>query len=111
MKTTLYLSLCAALASSSIMADELSDWNHTMLVALLTAPATAAPLTPRVRAIVQAAARQPVVSSSEAPVGGIAAGKCVETEYGDAQFYASHELLRGAGICAELPISQRSLIP
>lgn len=55
MKTILYLSLCGASACTAVMADELSDWNHTMLLATLAAPATAAPLTPRVAAIVQAA--------------------------------------------------------
>ncbi len=55
MKTTLYLSLCTALTCSAVRADELSDWNHMMLTATLTAPVTAAPLTPRVAAIVQAA--------------------------------------------------------
>ncbi|MGA7237611.1 MAG: vanadium-dependent haloperoxidase [Bryobacteraceae bacterium] len=55
MKNPIVLSLCAVLACSVVAADELSDWNHTMLIATLTAPVTPAPLSPRVAAIVQAA--------------------------------------------------------
>ena len=36
-------------------ADEVSDWNRTMLLAMLTAPATPAPVTTRMAAIVQVA--------------------------------------------------------
>ncbi len=58
MKRLLRLStwmLAASAAAGIAAAGELSDWNQTMLHALLTAPVTAAPLTPRVAAIVQAA--------------------------------------------------------
>ncbi len=40
MKNPIILSLCAALACSVVRADELSDWNHMMLTATLTAPVT-----------------------------------------------------------------------
>jgi len=45
------LPACAGLAA----ADEVTDWNHIMLEATLTPPATAAPLSTRSTAIVQAA--------------------------------------------------------
>ena len=38
-----------------ISADEVTDWNHVMLVATLTSPVTPAPVATRVAAIVQAA--------------------------------------------------------
>jgi hypothetical protein len=41
--------------SLAVSADEVSDWNHTMLMAFLTAPVTPAPVTTRTAAIVQAA--------------------------------------------------------
>ena len=47
--------LLSGMAIGVCAADEVSDWNHTMLMALLTAPATPAPVTTRVAAIVQAA--------------------------------------------------------
>lgn len=37
------------------MADEITDWNHLMLIATLTAPVTPAPVTTRVAAIFQSA--------------------------------------------------------
>ena len=50
------LTLLAGIAASGVAAaDEISDWNQMLLSAMLTAPVTAAPLTPRVAAIVQAA--------------------------------------------------------
>lgn len=55
MKALIHLSLWTALACGIATANEVTDWNQTMLLATLTAPATAAPLTPRVAAIVQAA--------------------------------------------------------
>lgn len=47
----IYLTVAAKLCS----ADEITDWNLVMLRATLTAPATPAPVTTRVAAIVQAA--------------------------------------------------------
>ncbi len=55
MKTTFRLAILVVLASGIAVADEVTDWNQVMLLATLTAPATPAPLTPRVAAIVQAA--------------------------------------------------------
>src|SRR5215831_4177634 len=55
MKTFVHFSLCTALACSVASADEVTDWNKTMLLATLTAPVTPAPYTPRNAAIVQAA--------------------------------------------------------
>lgn len=55
MKFSICFSVLAAMASGVAAADELTDWNHVMLLATLTAPATPAPVTPRVTAIVQAA--------------------------------------------------------
>lgn len=52
---TIICSFCAVLACGMASADEVTDWNQTMLLATLTAPATPAPLTPRSAAIVQAA--------------------------------------------------------
>ncbi len=55
MKTVIHFSIWLAVASGLATADEVTDWNQVMLQATLTAPATPAPLTPRVAAIVQAA--------------------------------------------------------
>ena len=44
-----------AMVGMPAFADEVTDWNHAMLLATLTAPVTAAPATMRVAAIVQAA--------------------------------------------------------
>ncbi|HEY6344743.1 MAG TPA: hypothetical protein VIY49_24875, partial [Bryobacteraceae bacterium] len=56
MKTITYFSLLAVLTGGvARAADEIAVWNQTMIAATLTAPATAAPLTLRVAAIVHAA--------------------------------------------------------
>jgi hypothetical protein len=59
MKSIVRFSVWTLLASGAAIAatpaDELTDWNQAMLLATLTAPVTAAPLTLRVAAIVQAA--------------------------------------------------------
>ena len=58
MKWPIRFSIWALVASVAIgvsMGDELSDWNQVMLVAMLTSPATPAPVTTRVAAIFQAA--------------------------------------------------------
>jgi hypothetical protein len=55
MKSLIYFSVLIVAASRGATADEVTDWNQVMLLATLTAPVTAAPLTPRVTAIVQAA--------------------------------------------------------
>lgn len=47
--------LASGIASGICAADEVTDWNQAMLQATLTAPVTAAPVTLRVAAIVQAA--------------------------------------------------------
>jgi hypothetical protein len=52
----LVAALVAIAGGSAVgMADEVTDWNQTMLQATLTAPVTPAPVTTRVAAIVQAA--------------------------------------------------------
>jgi hypothetical protein len=51
----IYLSITFALAGAAAVADEVTDWNHAMLLATLTAPVTPAPVTTRVAAIFQAA--------------------------------------------------------
>jgi PAP2 superfamily len=56
MKTITYFSLLAVLTGGiASAADQIAVWNQTMIAATLTAPATAAPLTLRVAAIVHAA--------------------------------------------------------
>jgi PAP2 superfamily len=56
MKTITYFSLLAMLTGGvASAADQIAVWNQTMIAATLTAPATAAPLTLRVAAIVHAA--------------------------------------------------------
>ena len=54
-QTLIYLSITFAMASSPAIADEVTDWNHAMLVATLTSPVTPAAAAMRVAAIVQAA--------------------------------------------------------
>jgi hypothetical protein len=53
----IHFSVCVGLtlAGSVVRADEVTDWNQVMLLAILTAPATPAPVATRVAAIVQAA--------------------------------------------------------
>jgi hypothetical protein len=46
--------LATGVAIKATRADEITDWNKAMLLAILTAPVTPAPLAPRVAAIVQA---------------------------------------------------------
>src|SRR5580704_5872218 len=55
MKSLTCLSVLVVVATGAATADEVSDWNQVMLLAMLTAPVTPAPVTPRVAAIVQAA--------------------------------------------------------
>src|SRR4051812_31605001 len=55
MKTVVRFSILIALASGVALADEVTDWNHIMLMAVLTPPATPAPAATRVAAIFQAA--------------------------------------------------------
>ena len=57
MKIAVHFSVCIGmvLAGSIARADEVTDWNRVMLLALLTAPTTPAPDATRVGAIVQAA--------------------------------------------------------
>ena len=55
MKNTIRASMCLVFAIAAARADEISDWNHVMLVAMLTAPVTPAPVATRVAAIVQSA--------------------------------------------------------
>src|SRR5579872_6027545 len=49
------ISIVGVICVATADADEISDWNQMMLQATLTAPATPAPVTTRVAAIVQAA--------------------------------------------------------
>jgi hypothetical protein len=51
----LYFCITFALAATAAAADEVTDWNHAMLVATLTPPVTGAPVTTRVAAIFQSA--------------------------------------------------------
>jgi hypothetical protein len=46
--------MASGIAIGATPADEVSTWNQVMLLAILTAPVTPAPLAPRVAAIVQA---------------------------------------------------------
>ncbi len=55
MKSLTCLSVLVVVATGAATADEVTDWNQVMLLATLTAPATPAPVAPRVTAIVQAA--------------------------------------------------------
>lgn len=55
MKTVVRFSIFMMLASEMAIADEVTDWNHTMLMAVLTPPVTPAPVATRVAAIFQAA--------------------------------------------------------
>ena len=55
MKSIIRCSLFIVLASGLTRADEVTDWNHVMLTAMLTAPVTPAPVATRVAAIVQSA--------------------------------------------------------
>src|SRR5215467_118205 len=57
MRIAIHFSVCVGLtlAGSVVRADEVTDWNQVMLLAILTAPATPAPVATRVAAIVQAA--------------------------------------------------------
>jgi hypothetical protein len=56
MKAITYFSFLAVLTGSvASAADDIAVWNKAMITATLTAPATAAPLTQRVAAIVHAA--------------------------------------------------------
>jgi hypothetical protein len=47
--------ICLALATGTAIADEVTDWNHIMLMAMLTPPVTPAPVATRVAGIFQAA--------------------------------------------------------
>jgi hypothetical protein len=55
MTTLIRFTFWVAAAAGLAAADEVTDWNQMMLVATVTAPATPAPVTTRVAAIVQAA--------------------------------------------------------
>src|SRR5438270_11143949 len=55
MKLIIRFTVCVLLAVGITRADEVTDWNHIMLMAMLTAPVTPAPVATRVAAIVQAA--------------------------------------------------------
>jgi hypothetical protein len=52
---SIWILVLGSLAGRVTLADEVTDWNQLMLQATLTAPATPAPVTPRIAAIVQAA--------------------------------------------------------
>jgi membrane-associated phospholipid phosphatase len=52
---TIGLSVLLVIGSGMALADEVTDWNHIMLEATLTPPATPAPVSTRSTAIVQAA--------------------------------------------------------
>lgn len=52
---TIGLSVLLLITGASGLADEVTDWNHIMLEATLTPPATPAPISTRSTAIVQAA--------------------------------------------------------
>jgi hypothetical protein len=54
-RITIRLLSCMALATCTAICDEVTDWNHVMLVAILTPPVTPAPVATRVAAIVQSA--------------------------------------------------------
>ena len=53
--TSVMLGAVCLLAIEAAMADEITDWNHVMLTATLTAPVTPAPVTTRVAAIFESA--------------------------------------------------------
>jgi len=55
MKSGIRFSVGVLMAATFAMADEVTDWNQTMLAALLTAPVTPAPVTTRVAAMVHSA--------------------------------------------------------
>jgi hypothetical protein len=55
MKFIIRFTMVLVLAVGITRADEVTDWNHVMLMAMLTAPVTPAPVATRVAAIVQAA--------------------------------------------------------
>ena len=83
--------LTGVAASGIAAADELSDWNNMLLQAMLTNPVTAAPLTPRVAAIVQASVFDavngidrhyvPIYVPPAAPPGTSARAAAVEAAY------------------------------
>ena len=55
MKSIICFSLVVVFATGLTRADEVTDWNHVMLTAMLTAPVTPAPVATRVAAIAQSA--------------------------------------------------------
>jgi hypothetical protein len=55
MKIIIRLLSYMALATGTAICDEVTDWNHVMLIAILTPPVTPAPVATRVAAIVQSA--------------------------------------------------------
>ncbi len=91
MKQILSISLGLAIASGVALADEIKDWNLVMIQATLTAPVTAAPLTPRVAAIVEAAVfdavngidrrYSPIFVQPAAPEGASIHAAAVEAAY------------------------------
>ena len=84
-------SVFLAAASSIVLADEITDWNLVMLKATETAPATPAPITTRVAAIVQAAVfdavngierhYSPIFVQPAAPAGASVHAAAVEAAY------------------------------
>ena len=91
MKLSICFSVLVAISSGVASADEVTDWNQVMLLATLTAPATPAPLTNRVTAIVQAAVfdavngidRQytPIYVPAAAPQGASCRAAAVQAAY------------------------------
>jgi hypothetical protein len=83
--------MASGVAIGATSADEITVWNQMMLLATLTAPVTAAPLTPRVAAIVQAAVfdavngidrnYEPIYVQPAAPTGTSQRAAAVQAAY------------------------------
>jgi hypothetical protein len=91
MKIRTYLSICLLAALGTAAADEVTDWNRMLLNAVLTPPATPAPVTTRVAAIVQAAvfdaingidrSYTPIFVPAVAPLGASSRAAAVQAAY------------------------------
>lgn len=91
MKGLMCFSVCVIAGSTLGFADEVSDWNQVLLRSMLVAPATAAPTTTRVAAIVQSAvfdavngiARHytPIFVPAEGPAGASKGAAATQAAY------------------------------